>query len=279
MYIWFLKKPNNIYIYYVTTIFKTKDDAILNIINYINENGNNIKCYTSILIIEINNKINLFTKELFIKYYKYFYLNEHIKEPILYPVKYIEPLHICFQYEKKYKKTSNLMKRFLNDINCPPTYSIYNCTIKKKEIDLLLLNNDYNIIEFEDLNGFICYFKNKQNEIILLNILDNYIESLEFIIKTIIKKHEFYFSNYQLCLLNKYFIQNFPVKNNEFKNYIQNWYQIITEIQLLFDTVPCNKEKIKILCDKFTKCSDKLLIPPILFNELERLCTKCNNLI
>lgn len=283
MFIWILKKPNNKYIYNEKAIFQNKEDAILDIQLYINDHGIICNCTTSFTIIELQDNDNLFNDNLFLLYYKYFYFKAHILEPVLFPIKYIEDDKNakCFKCEKKphVEKQSKLMQRFLNDITCPLNYSIYNCIIKKIEFDIIQINcNDDKICELESLEDFICYYKNRQNQIILLNIYSKYTEALSFILKTIVKQHDFYILNSQLHFLKKYYIQNISIKY-EFNNFNQNWYNIIKELNILLNITPYNIEKIKKLYNTYINYSNKLEIPSLLSNELELLCKKCKILI
>jgi hypothetical protein len=242
-------------------------------------------------IFDLNSANNLLTDALFMTYYKYLYLQLHLKNPQLYPVKYIctwccsascTCTTSCTACACK-KNNNYILKKFFDSVATNEklkTYSEFNCIIymeSKNKIDYF--TSDINMLNLDPFVPntmlYICLSYNKQM-LMPWGVFTNFKDALEETINTIIKSHDFYIiPPNKLCFMNFYYIYGFNMMsdNQLCKSCVleEDWYSIYDFLKNLshkktlsitdINNLKYYKNKIA-LCGKFLYTS--------IFNELRK---------
>lgn len=176
------------------------------------------------LVFDVASCSNLFTPKLFLTFYKYIYLQEHILHPTIYPVGIINvdrDLCCCFcnllqccrkAYDEH--KLTYMLKRFLSDQHDTPsvnmqTYSTQNCIVYTNKFGCVLTEeSDLQTLNVTERNTnclFVCVNKLVDNFCVFA-VHDNFNSALFSSILRIIRRHQFYIMYECVHFLSDFYI-------------------------------------------------------------------------
>lgn len=241
-------------------------------------------------LFSLSKKKNLFNEDVFLKKYKPLYLEEHNKNPQLYPLTLVKTC--IFQRVQTFPMQANdipkyakiNIRRFLLDsADLLPVdtrlYKSSNCIIYESQLHLYckeLIVSYYNKkLSEEDMFLCVKHTVTKGEEVIY--VCNDLMQAVDVIITSIIKNHEFYIEDEFVNITYPYYLYRVNIKDDEYMNtclFSHDWYNVIMSLSSSLDKTSVSLEEdtqIKVFLNNYQLCQHKHDLPPILLEELNGL--------